>query len=946
MSSPRARSRNSARAVRKMIGMSRVRSSSRSRSATCHPSSCGIITSRRITSGCSARAFSIPLGPSSASSTFMPSASRLTRQRRRIGASSSMTSTFVIAREPRVGPAFSSGSVVAGCTGGGLYTRLLRNSLLHTAGVAGEWELEDEVRALSFGGLDPNLSSHRRDEAAGDEEPEAGAATVRAACATVELAEDPLPLRLRDADSLVGHTELDRVAAAARGDGDGAARRRELDRVVEQVREDLAELVAIGLRREPAVLDVDDEAVPVPGVVVLVALHRVREQRLEVDRRELHLEIARVEPGHVEERVDDLREPFRLRGDVADEGRALGFAEERVAAQERLCEAVDRRQRRAQLVGDRRHEVGLHLLDEAVRGDVAEGEDPAGDLTAGVAHDGLGEREGELAPATPDRHLAVALRRAVVRLELALEELRRLAAERLGRADAGDPLRGTVPEDDGAFAVDGDDPVGDVREDRVVALLLDGDALVELCVRERGRGVGGQGDERLDLLLAPRAGAPGVDGEHTAQDALRPEERHAEERTLPAPEQGGGGARAIVGRRVAERGGGARLDAPPEEPGERGAARRERHRTRLAGRRDDDELGLLQEVDRARVRTHEGRRLARDLVQHRGGVELARERAAGLRELLRERAGGALRLEEAAALKGSAGSLDEVARQLEILVHERPRLLEEDEDEPCLVGARVVDRRREERGVGVLRGGAPDAVEALVPLHLRRGQELAGARRRDEDAGVGVEAGVEELRELLRHPLRPDDLETPAVREQHRGERPAERVRGGVPERVHRPREGERLAQRGRDLVEAALHPRLAVALLERLGVLERQRRKACEGIQRRLRRRRERSLLARERADDAADLAAVLDRRAEHGCEPAQRAGTAYDAPRGHRGRRQRVRGLLRADARRIRADRGAAGERGTVVLERPALGRVGADDAHDLLDQPREDRVDLELA
>src|SRR3954452_17849143 len=202
MSSPRDRSRNSARAVRKMIGMSRVRSSSRSRSATCHPSSCGIITSRRITSGCSARAFSIPLGPSSASSTFMPSASRLTRQRRRIGASSSMTSTFVIAREPLVGPAFSSGSGCAGCTGERLYTLVWRNSLLHTAGVARQRQLEDEVCALSFGGLDPNLSSHRGDEAARDEEPESRAGTVRAACAAVELAEQLLALLRAYVDAL------------------------------------------------------------------------------------------------------------------------------------------------------------------------------------------------------------------------------------------------------------------------------------------------------------------------------------------------------------------------------------------------------------------------------------------------------------------------------------------------------------------------------------------------------------------------------------------------------------------------------------------------------------------------------------------------------------------------------------------------------------------------
>ena len=111
MSSPRARSRNSARAVRKMIGIPVVRSSFSNCSATRQPSSPGIITSSRITSGPSSRAFSTPDGPSAASMTAMPSASRLTRQSSRIGASSSITRTFVIpgrsARIPAASTAYS-----------------------------------------------------------------------------------------------------------------------------------------------------------------------------------------------------------------------------------------------------------------------------------------------------------------------------------------------------------------------------------------------------------------------------------------------------------------------------------------------------------------------------------------------------------------------------------------------------------------------------------------------------------------------------------------------------------------------------------------------------------------------------------------------------------------------------------------------------------------------
>ncbi len=76
--------------------MSAVRSSSSKASATPQPSSPGIITSSRITSGLPSRAASSPDGPSPASITGIPSASRLTRQSSLIGASSSITSTVVI----------------------------------------------------------------------------------------------------------------------------------------------------------------------------------------------------------------------------------------------------------------------------------------------------------------------------------------------------------------------------------------------------------------------------------------------------------------------------------------------------------------------------------------------------------------------------------------------------------------------------------------------------------------------------------------------------------------------------------------------------------------------------------------------------------------------------------------------------------------------------------
>src|SRR5581483_6235231 len=224
MSSPRARSRNSARAVRKMIGIPAVLSSSSSCSATRQPSRPGIITSRSTTSGACSRASARPLGPSAASSTSIPSASRLTRQSRRIGASSSITRTLV-------------------------------TELLYPGGRGvspGGGQLEGERRSLPFARLDPDPPAHRGDEPAGDEEPEPGTAARAAVrlAAAVELAEDLLLLGLRNADPVVGDAHLDRVVLALDAHRHRAAVARVLERVVEQDREHLAQLVRIRVRRE------------------------------------------------------------------------------------------------------------------------------------------------------------------------------------------------------------------------------------------------------------------------------------------------------------------------------------------------------------------------------------------------------------------------------------------------------------------------------------------------------------------------------------------------------------------------------------------------------------------------------------------------------------------------------------------------------------------------
>src|SRR4051794_4993239 len=144
-----------------MIGIEFVLLLSSSSSATCHPSRPGIITSSRITSGSSLRAFSSPVGPSLASSTSIPSASRFTRQSRRIGGSSSITNTRVIC------PLFRTPA----------YTRPESGSfLLAENGRVGDRQREDEARPLAFDRAHRDAPVHRGEQLLGDEEAEAGAA--------------------------------------------------------------------------------------------------------------------------------------------------------------------------------------------------------------------------------------------------------------------------------------------------------------------------------------------------------------------------------------------------------------------------------------------------------------------------------------------------------------------------------------------------------------------------------------------------------------------------------------------------------------------------------------------------------------------------------------------------------------------------------------------------
>ena len=92
---------------------------------------------------------------------------------------------------------------------------------------------------------------------------------------------------------------------------------------------------------------------------------------------------------------------------IVEQPRAQLVGEVDVGAQQRQRGAVDRRERRPQLVRDGGDEVGAHQLERALVGEVAEGVDRA------LVEADAGDREPELAPVELERErLGAAVARA------------------------------------------------------------------------------------------------------------------------------------------------------------------------------------------------------------------------------------------------------------------------------------------------------------------------------------------------------------------------------------------------------------------------------------------------------------------------------------------------------------------------------------------------------
>src|SRR5262249_28156589 len=111
-----------------------------------------------------------------------------------------------------------------------------------------------------------------------------------------------------------------------------------------------------------------------------------------------------------------------------------------------------------------------------------------------------------------------------------------------------------------------------------------------------------------------------------------------------------------------------------------------------------------------------------ELLEHRDGIELGREHAAGTRELLREPARDPFRFEGTAARQRRTRRLRHATSELEIVGRKRARLADKDDDQPAPGTPHPGGEQRFERTA------EPGAFEALV-VPGTRGRDDSTVRR-------------------------------------------------------------------------------------------------------------------------------------------------------------------------------------------------------------------------
>src|SRR4051794_6981843 len=387
----------------------------------------------------------------------------------------------------------------------------------------------DRERRPAGAGLDGDRPVHAGHELAADveAEPRAAHAAAHVRVEADELLEDALLLAAGDPGPAIADGERDRGTARLDAELHGCVLRRVLERVLDDVAEHLAQAVGIGEDGRRRRVDGGGESAGGRGA--LGQLDDLADDRGRVDARELDAEFAGLRTARREDVGDDLREPLRLLLDHPQKRLALDELEPCTLPQRRRS-AVDRGQRRTQLVRHRRDEVRFHPLELVLLADVAERvDDPVREGHPRERQPELPrtdlEREGQragrpLGPRLGDRDPACDPRPAGKgRLDPAARDLRLV--------DAGDPPRRAVPEPDAAVRVDEADAVADELE-RAGGM----GARLGLLARERLLGHVVQDDHavRGGAALAdqrrrahphePRRPVGALDGEELAVDRL------------------------------------------------------------------------------------------------------------------------------------------------------------------------------------------------------------------------------------------------------------------------------------------------------------------------------------------------------------------------------------------------------------------------------------------
>src|SRR5919197_190389 len=238
-----------------------------------------------------------------------------------------------------------------------------------------EGQLEDA--SLLAARLELDRPAHLRDDLLADVEAKTDAAVRLGAARPEEAVEDVRPLGVRNADAFVAHANDGGVAVAADLDQDRPALRTVFDGVVEEVFHDLDDAACIGVDGESAVAREDDDGMLRIGRVLIgCPAGDFREN----DRFRLEHEAARIQPGHVEQVVDERGQRFRALLRLHDEllrARAVAFGH----LTEREIELqLDRGDRGPDLVAGHAEELRALTLERAQCGDVLKHRDRRDDL--------------------------------------------------------------------------------------------------------------------------------------------------------------------------------------------------------------------------------------------------------------------------------------------------------------------------------------------------------------------------------------------------------------------------------------------------------------------------------------------------------------------------------------------------------------------------------------